>query len=319
MRWQPRRVGRPQLGRLSPQKKLLVLVVGLVALFGGIAIAAVTWTTLRIDSTVERIPNAFPAGDRPAAVGAGITFLVVGVDTESVGDRNSLAGSIMLLRITGSRTDAQVVSLPVFAQAAPGGPALDEVFGQGGSPELIRTVEGITGIRVDHYAELDFTGFRTVTDALGGVDIDVPEAYGNRGYEFPAGRQHLDGDAALAYVRDAGRETEPGSALRQQVMVAALFDRVTHLGLLDGVGLLSDSLNSIARSLKVDDTLSNTELVRLASSLGEVSQPEFVTAPLTATSVRNGRTVAAFDTARADPMWSYLRDDELGDHLDEFR
>jgi LCP family protein required for cell wall assembly len=296
-----------------------VVVIGLFAMFSGLAIAAATWTTKHVEDTVERVPHVFPTGDRPAQAVAGLTFLLVGRDPASQSDTDSLADSIMLIHVDGSRKDAQVLYLPVSAQVEPGGPTLDEVFGEGGPAQLIGDVEGFTGIRIDHYAELDFAGFRTVTDAVGGVEIDVPEPYSNDRYDFPTGRQHLDGAAALAYVRDAERASEAGAAERQQAMIAALFERVSDQGLLSDVGRLTGTLDSMADALRVDDTLSDVDFVQLVWSLRGVSEPDFLTAPLDGTTVQNGRAVVTFDPARAPLLWSYVRDDVLDEHLGEFR
>src|SRR4051794_19031498 len=142
--------------RWGPQKTFLVVVIGLFAMFSGLAIAAATWTTKHVEDTVERVPHVFPTGDRPAQAVAGLTFRLVGRARASQSDTASLADSIMLIHVNGSRKDAQVLYLPVSAQLEPGGPTLDEVFGEGGPAQLIGDVEGFTGIRIDHYAELDF-------------------------------------------------------------------------------------------------------------------------------------------------------------------
>ena len=296
-----------------------MVVIGLFVVFSGLAIAAATWTTKQIEDTVERVPDVFPAGDRPASAAAGLTFLVVGRDPISQSDRDSLADSIMLVHISGSRTDAQVLYLPVSAQVQLGGPTLDQVFSDGGPSQLISDVEGFTGVRIDHYAELDFAGFETVTDALGGVEINVPEPYRNDGYNFPAGRQHLDGAAALAYVRDAGPRSEEGAAERHRAMIMALFDQVSEQGLLSDLGRLTGTLDSMASALRVDDTLGDIDFVQLAWSLRGVSEPDFLTAPLDGTTVQDGRVVATFDPVRGELLWGYLRDDVLDEHLDEFR
>jgi LCP family protein required for cell wall assembly len=294
-------------------------VIGLFVLFGGLAIAAATWTTKHLDNAVERVSDVFPGGQRPAPAAAGLTFLLVGRDPISQSDKDSLADSIMLIHVSGSRTDAQVLYLPVSAAVESGGPTLDQAFSQGGPSQLISVVEGFTGIRVDHYAELDFAGFETVTDAVGGVEIDVPEPYRNDGYNFAVGRQHLDGAAALAYVRDAERGSEASSAERHRAMITGLFDRVSQQGLLSDVGRLTGTLEPMADALRVDDSLDDADFVQLVWSLRGVSQPAFLTAPLAGTTVQDGRTVVTFDPTRAPLLWGYVRDDVLDQHLDEFR
>ncbi len=296
----------------------LLMVVAIFIVASGLAIAAATWTTQHIDSTLTRVPDVFPTGERPAPVGEGMTFLLVGRDPDAVANRDSLADSVMLVRVTGSRTQAQAVYLPVYAAVEPGGPTLGRVFGDGGPPRLIGTVEQLTGVRVDHYAEVDFEGFETVTDALGGVDVDVPERYTNDGHVFDAGRQHLDGAAALAYVRDAGPGSEDTSEQRQQLVLTGLFDRMTEQGMFTDIGRLTSTMESLARAVSIDDTLSDVDLVQLVWSLRSLSEPDFLTAPVTGGDPGGQGGAVTFDGTRAAPLWQYLRDDRLGDHLDEF-
>ena len=66
-----------------------------------------------------------------------------------------------------------------------------------------RTVEQTTGVPIDHYAVINFDGFRSIVDALGGVEVCSPEPLRDResGLDIPAGTTRLDGDQALSYVR----------------------------------------------------------------------------------------------------------------------
>src|SRR5215218_1190588 len=145
----------------SPQKAFLLVIIGLFLVCSGLAIAAATWTTKHIEGTVERVPDVFPKGDRPVKTAAGLTFLLVGRDPISDTTRDSMADAVMLVHVSGGRNDAQVVYLPVSARVAAAGPTLDAVFSQGGPVELIGQIEELTGVRIDHYAELDFAGFQS--------------------------------------------------------------------------------------------------------------------------------------------------------------
>jgi LCP family protein required for cell wall assembly len=68
---------------------------------------------------------------------------------------------------------------------------------------LIATVAKLTGVTVDHYAEIGLLGFALITDALGGVDVCLKDAVYEplSGADFPAGWQKLDGPQALSFVR----------------------------------------------------------------------------------------------------------------------
>jgi LCP family protein required for cell wall assembly len=106
----------------------------------------------------------------------------------------------------GSRTPTTMVSIPRDSYVPIPGYGRDKInaaFAMGGAPLLAQTVEQATGLRLDHYAEVGFSGFAGLVDALGGITV-CPTAPMNdplAGIDLPAGCQKLDGNDALGYVR----------------------------------------------------------------------------------------------------------------------
>ncbi|BBZ45572.1 hypothetical protein MPRM_28530 [Mycobacterium parmense] len=101
---------------------------------------------------------------------------------------------------------------------------------QAGRDALIKTVADLTGVTVDHYAEIGLLGFALITDALGGVDVCLKEPVFEplSGADFPAGQQRLSGPEALSFVRQR-HELPRGDldrVVRQQVVMASLAHRV---------------------------------------------------------------------------------------------
>ena len=98
----------------------------------------------------------------------------------------------------------------------------------GGVPLMVRTVEDLLGTRVDQVAEVDFAGFQALTDALGGVTIDVPQDFvSNEGMVFEQGPEHMDGQRALEFVRER-KAFESGDFQRvanQRAYVRAVLER----------------------------------------------------------------------------------------------
>jgi LCP family protein required for cell wall assembly len=166
--------------------------------------------------------------------------------------------TIILVRIPNSGRSATAISIPRDSYvAAPGlgktkingvygqtreakraslvkaGASAAEAEAQGteaGREALIKTVADLTGVTVDHYAEIGLLGFALITDALGGVDVCLKEPVYEplSGADFPAGRQKLDGPQALSFVRQ--RHDLPRGDLdrvvRQQVVMASLAHRI---------------------------------------------------------------------------------------------
>lgn len=187
---------------------LLVLVVGFVA-----------WEVRRFAS----IPRVEVASVSPAADGRVANWLLVGTDSRDGIDPSAPnAGAFLGEPVDGVRTDTILVAR---ADAATGAVELLSVprdlwvpiagrgdvgrvngafNGEGGQDRLTATVEGALGIEINHYMEIDFTGFRDVVDALGGVEVqfDHPTRDQKSGLVIDTpGLQHLDGDQALALAR----------------------------------------------------------------------------------------------------------------------
>lgn len=79
---------------------------------------------------------------------------------------------------------------------------------------MVKTVQDMTGVTIDHYAEINFAGFLTMVDALGGVEVCLPKATTDRnsGLDLPAGKQTVDGAQALATSAPATSTRPPTSA-----------------------------------------------------------------------------------------------------------
>jgi LCP family protein required for cell wall assembly len=173
--------------------------------------------------------DAEPSGDRPAEQ-PGTTYLVVGSDA-----RAGLAGrrtdTIMLLHV-GSGPNL-LMSIPrdsLVEVPGHGTTKINAAFAYGGPKLLVKTVEQDTGIRVDHYVEIGFTGFVKLVDAVGGITICPKTAMKDKLAELdiPKGCQEADGKTALGYARS--RHTQQlgdiGRAEHQREVVSAIGDEV---------------------------------------------------------------------------------------------
>lgn len=163
----------------------------------------------------------------------------------------------------------------------------DGVNGQGtlpannpgaGAAVANRTLEHVLGIHIDHWIGLDFEAFKSAVDAVGGVDVVVPHTFtdyqypagecngqaANCGYEtihFDAGLQHMNGARALEFARsrhsnDNGEGTDFARSRRQQLIVAALKQKVVSIG---GLGNLPDLLNSLGDNVVTDMHVNDLE------------------------------------------------------------
>ncbi|WP_396934292.1 LCP family protein [Mycolicibacterium sp.] len=123
--------------------------------------------------------------------------------------------------------------------------------------ELIQTVAGLTGVTVDHYAEIGLLGFALITDALGGVNVCLKDAVYEplSGADFPAGWQKLNGPQALSFVRQ--RHDLPRGDLdrvtRQQTVMASLAHEVISSKTLSSPATLGRLQDAVQRSVVISD------------------------------------------------------------------
>ncbi len=141
-----------------------------------------------------------------------------------------------------------------------------------GRKALIESVANLTGVTVDHYAEVGLLGFALLTDAVGGVEVCLNKAVREplSGARFKAGRQVLTGPKALSFVRQ--RHDLPRGDLdritRQQVYMASLASKILSTQTLTDPGKLTELQNAVSRSVVIDD---GWDVVKLASQLKDLT------------------------------------------------
>src|SRR6185437_9099672 len=120
--------------------------------------------------------------------------------------------AIMLLHIAGDRRSATVVSIPRDSWVdipGQGKKKINAAYAIGGPALLVRTIEQLTQIRIDHFAIIDFYGFKSIINAIGGVDVNVARTTTDVFHDtLHKGVNHLNGQQALNYVRE--RHNLPG-------------------------------------------------------------------------------------------------------------
>lgn len=164
------------------------------------------------------------------------------------------------------------------------GRELEEKVAQAGQQGLINAVADLTGVEVDHYAEVGLLGFVLLTDAVGGVEVCLNEAVNEplSGANFPAGRSTLDGAQALAFVRQ--RHDLPRGDLdrivRQQVFMASLVNEIISAGTLSNPNKLRELSTAVERSVTVDK---GWDIMSMATQMSDLAAGNvtFQTIPVT--------------------------------------
>lgn len=230
----------------------------------------------------EEDAPAAAEGEEPAPPPP-VTFLVMGSDSREdlpagfgVNDRvaGRRADVIMLAVLDGDQV--RILSLPRDLKVqieGHGAEKLNAAYAIGGPALMVKTVRELTGIEINHFLEMDFYGFASIVDELGGVEIRFPyRARDVKSFlDVEAGRQLLDGKTALAYARSrqyqewqGGRwVTVDGSDLgrirRQQTLLYAMLESAKRPSIIfDAAGVLSAAGSHITIDASLDtDRLSN--------------------------------------------------------------
>jgi LCP family protein required for cell wall assembly len=193
---------------------------------------------------------------------------------------------------------------------------INSAIGEGGPSLLIATVEKLTNIRVDHYVQVDFVGFKSMVDKLGGVDICLTKSVDDpkSQLKLSAGRHHVNGTTALAFARD--RHSFAGQDLdrikHQQQLIGSMVHKVLSAKTLLNPIKLTGFLNAATSSLQVDENLGFNDMKTIALRVRGFGSGSvlFTTVPISNPAGRvNGASVVLLDTAAGDQMFASLRRD----------
>lgn len=316
-------------------KVLLICVTVLVVLVAGAAATIYGIVTYYL-SSVHRIGNPFesiPAAQRPpraaGPAGKDLTFLVGGLDTRSAvpttgtSAQSGITGrtdTLMLVHLIAGGKGAYVVSIPRDSWVpipGHGDGKVNWAYAFGGPSLTVRTVEQLTGVRIDHVAVIDWAGFRGVTDALGGVTVSVPsKSYDPANHvTWAAGIHHLDGTQALLYVRD--RYGLPGGDFdrerRQQAFLRAVFLELHHQAELSDPLHVNSLVHALTRAISVDSTLGLSQITHLIPILRglTISNIVFATVPYKGTGWAGTQSVVWLNRSVDAGFWHAFAYDTL--------
>lgn len=281
------------LVRFHGHPRLRVILIGAVIVLGIGLLAVGTTIRLKADNYLEqidRLPDPFvsiPPSSRPSPGPGGMTFLLIGLDSKSNNDK-ARADTLMVARIPKERRNAYVISIPRDSWVSVPGHGMHKInasYALGGPALSVQTVEQLTHVRIDHVAVVGWDGFRAMTDAVGGVEITIPEdSYDpSQGVHFAKGTHRFDGERALRYVRQ--RYGLPRGDLdrmqRQQNYLRQLMSQVVEKKTITDPVKLDALLTAAAAAISVDSGLSNADLRWLAFDAPKLSEGvRFVSAPV---------------------------------------
>ncbi|TQN30375.1 LytR family transcriptional attenuator [Haloactinospora alba] len=316
------------------RKRLLLLVASTlsvaVLLASGTAWAFSGWMSGKLNRS--DVFGGLLQGDRPESGPEGaLNFLVIGSDSRdgltseeqselgvggNVGQR---ADTMMLVHVNSDRDRVEVVALPrdSWVDIPEHGPnKINASYAFGGPSLAVRTVESATDVRIDHYVEVDFSGFVDVVDTLDGIEVCLsqPITDPKADLDMAAGTHRVGGTEALAFART--RKTAGGDfdrIDRQQQVMSALLDKAMSTDTLSDPGRFTDFLDTALSSVTVDNGLDTATINQLGNELRTVGLDDvsFTQVPVAEANYRTpeGASAVQWDTEAAGDLFSRLSED----------
>ncbi|MFG1709933.1 LCP family protein [Nonomuraea sp. M3C6] len=253
----------------------------------------------RLEASIPR--EAINVGaSRPPETGA-LNVLLVGSDSrdgdnkkygaksQGLGERTD---TIMMLHISPNRDKATMISFPRDSMVMipecqsrtggvlPGGlRQINSAFNDGGINCTIKTLESLTNIKINHFVKVDFTGFKGIVDAIGGIEICLPKPVNDPKSKLVlgAGKHVVSGEQALGYVRTRyalGDGSDLSRIQRQQVFLTKVLEKVTGGGLLTNPAKLNGFLEAATAAVTVDEGLTLDRMLEIARSVSGLTAKE---------------------------------------------
>lgn len=324
----------PRQRRRGLRIALLVLLV-LVLAAGGTA----WWLYSSLNGNIKGVDiNKSLGKDRPEKLPTtGQNLLVLGSDSRA-GENGRIAGgnvsgarsdTALVIHVPEGRSRATAVSIPrdtlvtrpecakSDGSSVPSAHRVmfNSVYSQVGPACVVKTVEQMSHVRIDHYMEIDFAGFKGLVDAIGGVTVDVPQDIhdGASGLNLKAGPQKLNGTQSLEFVRTRhgiGDGSDLGRIGLQQQFLLDLLSEVQKQDMLSSPSKTYKIANSATKSLTTDSDLASlTKLAEFARSMKGVNPDtmETIMLPVAYDKADPNRVVAA--EPQATQLWKAIRTD----------
>jgi LCP family protein required for cell wall assembly len=275
-----------------------------------------------------------------------MNLLVIGSDhREGEDEADARSDTTILMHVNEDGSAAYGISIPrdlyVYIPEDPEATVSDTLdkfnaaYAWGGVNLTVRTIENLTGVRIDHIVEIDFNGLVAVVDALGGVTLDVQAAdadgyitdppgvesiHGEHTF-FEEGPNKMNGTEALDYVRQRYQYLEGDFARmrHQQDLIKAIMDSALSAGVLTNEDKLTSFIDSTSDAVKVD-----TEFNAVATGITLMNMRsddlQFMTTPNLGTGTQGGQSVVIYaddpenpDASNPDAvsLWEAVRDDKV--------
>ncbi len=312
---------------------VLIAVAGLLVLALGAAAAYL----ITIDRSVTRNitrgvdlpgndPSAAPRPTKEPQETGTLNYVLLGSDSRDPNNEASgRSDSIMLVHLNATRTKAYIMSFPrdmYVTIPGYGKNKINAAFAFGGPALTVRTLESLTGARMDHVVLVDFEGFIQLTEDLGGVTVTNKNAFSSHGFDYPKGKITIGGEQALWFVRE--RKSLPRGDLdraeNQRTVIKAIVQKGLSKEVVSNPATFTGFIGNVAKHLTVDNSLTDDEIRRTALSLRLTGKDiALMQAPLSGFGTSpDGQSIDIVDTAKLAELSKALKSDDVESYLSKY-
>ncbi|MET7513974.1 LCP family protein [Streptomyces sp. NPDC005480] len=322
----------PPRPRPNWRRRIKWAVLTLVVVFVGVSIGTYFWA----DSKLHRDVDLSKVIERPET-GQGTNYLIVGTDSRAgmsdaekkklhTGSAEGKRTDTMMILHTGDNGSTMIslprdsnVTIPSYKGSDSGKlypnqgrqVKLNAAYAEDGPELLVRTVEFNTGLHIDHYAEIGFGGFAKIVDAVGGVEMNLKEGFKDKwsGADFQKGKQTLNGQQALAFVRTrhAFAASDLQRTKNQQAFLSALAHQVATPSTVLNPFKLYPTMGAGLDSLVVDKDMSLWDLGSMFFAMKGVTGGDGKSMNMPVSGSVNGNLV--WDKTKVKQLVGELKDD----------
>jgi LCP family protein required for cell wall assembly len=330
----------PRGRRRSPAgltAKVLAAMMSLTVL----AVSGYAWATYRSAvghiTHLSALPTTHNHAGKSDVDGSDQNILVIGDDSRNGLSSAQLAklatqsdgggvntDTMMLIHVPADGSQASVVSLPrdLWVDVpGHGNHKLNDAFNLGSNARtdsasrtagfrlLIETISDLTGLHIDHFVEVNLWGFYSISEAVGGIQVDLCQAVDDSysGVDLPAGVSTIKGTQALAFVRQRHGlvNGDLDRVRRQQYFIGAVFRKLQSADILLNPIKLNRLLNAVTSVLTTDPGLDPIKLADQMRGL-TAGNLKFTTIPITGEPKIDGQDVVTYDPATVKALFATL-------------
>jgi polyisoprenyl-teichoic acid--peptidoglycan teichoic acid transferase len=324
----------PQLRGHRIWPRVLIVIASLLVILMGAAAVYVFKIDRSVTSNINRgvdlpsdEPSAAPGEARPSKepqeTGT-LNYVLLGSDSRDPDADAGRSDTIMLVHLNAKRNQAYIVSFPrdmYVTIPGHGHNKINAAYALGGVPLTVRTLEKLTGVRMDHAALVNFEGFISLTNDLNGVTVTNKNAFSSHGFDYPEGKITVAGERALWFVRE--RKSLPRGDLdraeNQRNVIKAIVAKGLSAKVISDPATFTRFIGNVAKHMTVDNSLTDDEIRRTAFSLRlQVDDIALLQAPIAGDATAGGQSILVVDGARLAELGKALKTDSMAAYVKKY-